>query len=163
MARLSNFRLQNSYSACWLTLTLFAAVPGSANGADLPVAVSGASQMHADTSVISPSVLESSGAVVGNVRINAGSIFDLDDPEEDRVLYRLANRLHVTTRNDVIEQQLLFRAGEPFSAQKIEESALPHNEIPVFVIEFLDANGKPECELAVVPTYALEAIGKANG
>lgn len=47
--------------------------------------------------------------------------------------------------------------------QKIEESALPHGEIPVFVIEFLDDNGKPECELAVLPTYALEAIGKANG
>jgi outer membrane protein assembly factor BamA len=95
----------------------------SASGADLPAAVSGASQMPADTLAMSPSVLESSGAVVGNVRIKAGSIFDLDDPEEDKVLFRFANKLHITTRDDVIEQQLLFAEGEPFSAQKIEESA----------------------------------------
>jgi len=120
---MSNSRLRKRIGVHCLVLALSAAVQTSANGADLPVAVSGASQMHADTSEMSPSVLESSGAVVGNVRIKAGSIFDLDDPEEDKVLYRFANKLHITTRDDVIEQQLLFAEGEPFSAQKIEESA----------------------------------------
>lgn len=39
---------------------------------------------------------------------------------------------------------------------KIEDAALPHGEMPAIVIEFLDKNGKPECEVCVVPSYALD-------
>lgn len=66
--------------------------------------------------------LEASGAVVGSVTINNASIFDLENPEENKFLYRLANKAHITTRPGVIEQQLLFRSGDDFSAQAIEES-----------------------------------------
>lgn len=60
--------------------------------------------------------------LVGAVLISSNNIFDLDEPEEDRAAYRLANKLHVTTRPEVIRQQLLFEPGEPFSKQAIEES-----------------------------------------
>ena len=72
--------------------------------------------------MLAPAVLEATGAVIGSVHIANASIFDLDNPEENKSLFRLANRLHVTTRPDVIEQQLLFAPGERFSAQAIEES-----------------------------------------
>lgn len=45
--------------------------------------------------------------------------------------------------------------------EKIEVAALTTNELPVIIIEFLDEYGKPEKEIAVLPTYALECI--ANG
>lgn len=66
--------------------------------------------------------LEAAGAVIGEVRINAQNIFDLDDPEENSWLYRLANRLHIQTRPSVIRDSLLFRSGEPVSLRVIEES-----------------------------------------
>jgi len=69
-----------------------------------------------------PESLESPGAVIGLVQINNGSIFDLDDPKENKLLYRLANKLHITTRPHVIEQQLLFASGDEFTAQTLEES-----------------------------------------
>ena len=40
--------------------------------------------------------------------------------------------------------------------QKIEDAGLPHGEIPAIIIEFIDADGNPLKEVAVVPTYALE-------
>lgn len=40
---------------------------------------------------------------------------------------------------------------------KIEDAALPHGEIPAIVVEFIDADGNPLKEVAVVPTYVLEA------
>lgn len=59
---------------------------------------------------------------IGSITINNGSIFDLENPEENKLLYRLANKIHLTTRPQVIEQQLLFETGEDFSRQSLNES-----------------------------------------
>ncbi len=61
-------------------------------------------------------------AVIGSIRIRAESLFDIEDPEEDRKIYRLANRLHRTTREDVIRHQLLFGAGDDYSPDLVAES-----------------------------------------
>jgi hypothetical protein len=71
---------------------------------------------------LTPDVLEASGAIIGKVTIDNGNIFDLDNPKENKALYRFANRVHPTTRARVIRQQLLFRPGDRFSAQAVEES-----------------------------------------
>lgn len=39
---------------------------------------------------------------------------------------------------------------------KIETAAMSHDEVPVIVIEFLDEEGKPESELAIMPTWAIK-------
>ena len=59
---------------------------------------------------------------IGTISITNNDIFDMDKPDENRALYRLANRLHVRTRPDVIRQQLLFTVGDPYSRQAIDES-----------------------------------------
>ena len=46
--------------------------------------------------------------------------------------------------------------------QKIEDAALPYGEIPAIVIEFIDEDGNPLKEVAVVPTYALEECNARN-
>jgi len=71
---------------------------------------------------VSSSLAKMSGAPIRTITIENGSIFDLDDPAENKALYRFANRTHVTTRADVIEAQLLFEPGDEFSVQKINES-----------------------------------------
>lgn len=63
-----------------------------------------------------------SRAVVGEVRIRPGNIFDLEDPRENNWLYRLANRFHIRTRPSVISGQLLFREGETYVLHLLEES-----------------------------------------
>jgi hypothetical protein len=92
----------------------------AAEAADSPVADAGLSGRNAV--LLAPAMLEASGAVIGDVRISNGSIFDLDNPAEDKLLFRLANRLHKTTRADVIRQQLLFHPGDRFTSQVLEES-----------------------------------------
>ena len=59
---------------------------------------------------------------IATISITNNDIFDMDRPDENRALYRLANRLHVRTRPDVIRQQLLFDVGDSYSRQAIEES-----------------------------------------
>lgn len=67
--------------------------------------------------------LERLGATVGEIFIYNENIFDLEDPAEDKQLYRLANKLHIRTKPHVIRQQLLFKSGDPYSQRLIDESA----------------------------------------
>jgi len=67
--------------------------------------------------------LESSGAVFGDIEIDNKNVFDKQDPKDNKALFRLADKLHVTTRRSVIRHQLLFRSGELYSRHVMEESA----------------------------------------
>ena len=65
---------------------------------------------------------EKMGAVIGEIFVYPGNIFDLEDPKEDKALYRLANKLHIRTQPDVIRQQLLFKSGDAYSQRLVDES-----------------------------------------
>ena len=77
----------------------------------------------AESTVPEAAELERLGAVVGEVFIYNENIFDLEDPREDKQLYRLANKLHIRTKPQVIRQQLLFKSGDPYSQRLLDESA----------------------------------------
>jgi hypothetical protein len=66
--------------------------------------------------------LEAAGAIIGEIRISADDVFNLDDPAENNWLFRFANRVHIQTRPEVIRNQLLFKSGEKLSAQRVQES-----------------------------------------
>ena len=76
-----------------------------------------------DNAMTENTVLEDSGAVIGEIILDKRNIFDLSNPDEDKWLYRWANRLHIVTRDDVISRQLLFAPGDRFSGRLLEESA----------------------------------------
>ncbi|HYU35237.1 MAG TPA: hypothetical protein VEW48_24050 [Thermoanaerobaculia bacterium] len=62
------------------------------------------------------------GDVIREIRIVNKSLFDPNKPGEDKLVFRIANRLHRTTRPDVITQQILLRPGEKFSVEALKES-----------------------------------------
>ena len=62
------------------------------------------------------------GAVIGHITLDVRQIFDETDRREDNNLYRLANRLHIRSRESTVRQQLLFHEGEKFDPQKLEET-----------------------------------------
>jgi outer membrane protein assembly factor BamA len=66
--------------------------------------------------------LEAAGAIIGRIVIERQNVFDTSKPGENKSIFRLANRWHIVTRVSVIEQQLLFRTGDPFSQRLLEES-----------------------------------------
>jgi hypothetical protein len=99
-----------------LSITLAAGIP--------VVAAAQTPPPTADTRPALPSdaELESSGAVIGRIVLNIGNIFNEADPREDKALYRLANRLHIKTREDTVRSQLLFKTGDPYSARVLAET-----------------------------------------
>ena len=68
-------------------------------------------------------VLEASGARIGEVHFKALELFDIGGRDQDSKLSRLANRLHIRTREATIADQLLFREGDLYSATTVAESA----------------------------------------
>ena len=60
--------------------------------------------------------------VIGNIDLDKADVFDLSNPEEDRWLYRGANRFHIVTRDSTIRNQLLFRSGDAYDKRVVEES-----------------------------------------
>jgi hemolysin activation/secretion protein len=66
--------------------------------------------------------LEAQNAVIGEVTIVRSDVFDLSTPDENKWLYRWANRLHVITREKTVSEQLLFRPGDIYKKRELEES-----------------------------------------
>ena len=66
--------------------------------------------------------LEADGYRVGEIYIRELPIFDAEPDGSLPATYRLANELHVDTRDSVIESQLLFREGDLVSERLFEET-----------------------------------------
>ncbi len=63
------------------------------------------------------------GSVVDTIVIENREVYDTGNPKYNNFLFRLANKVHVTTRDGVVRRELLFREGEPFPYELAEESA----------------------------------------
>jgi len=77
----------------------------------------------ADPDIPNGKELEEMGARIGRIFLDKENVFDTSREDEDRFLYRLANRWHMLTRDSVIRQQLLFREGDLYSERLLAESA----------------------------------------
>ena len=72
--------------------------------------------------LLDPQRLESDQVVIGDIILVKQDVFDLSNPKENNAFYRLANRLHIITRDSVIKQQLLLASGDEFSKRLVEET-----------------------------------------
>ncbi len=66
--------------------------------------------------------LESEELQVRSISFVRLPIFDLSQPEEDRFLYRLANRIHYPTRERALRNALVFREGDAVTPEMLDES-----------------------------------------
>ena len=76
--------------------------------------------------------LEANGIVIGEIVLSKHDVFDLEHPKENNALFRLANQLHIVTKDAVIEKQLLLKPGDEFSERLAVESARILRQNPYF-------------------------------
>ncbi len=60
---------------------------------------------------------------IGSIQIKINDIFNNQLPAENRPIHRLANQLHIKSRQELIESQLLFSAGDRFDLDVLAETA----------------------------------------
>jgi outer membrane protein assembly factor BamA len=75
-----------------------------------------------DAALPDEATLLAAGARIGTITIDTRQIFNLDDPRENKALYRLANNLHAHTHDSVIRAQLLFKSGDLYSGRVLQET-----------------------------------------
>jgi hypothetical protein len=110
--------------------------------------------------------LEAAGARIGEIRIAAQDIFDTSNPKEDKLLFRWANALHISTRPHVIERALLFKSGDLLSVRVIEESerVLRTNRF-LYDVQFRPLavhDGVVDIEVLTRDTWTLDVGGSAS-
>ncbi len=59
---------------------------------------------------------------IGAIHLVRLDVFDTRIPEEDKALFRLANWLHIQTRESTLQQLLLFKTGDAYDPRLLEES-----------------------------------------
>ncbi|MCG6118622.1 MAG: BamA/TamA family outer membrane protein [Aquimonas sp.] len=72
---------------------------------------------------LDPAALEAAGAVIGELRFLRRNVFDTDLPEENRALFRAANRLHRLSRESTLRKPILVEEGDPYRHRLLQESA----------------------------------------
>lgn len=70
------------------------------------------------------------GVLIDSVVIENGDIFDLNLPKNRNWLFKLTNKLHVTTRKHVIKRELLVSKGDIFSKKLADESERNLRSLP---------------------------------
>ena len=72
--------------------------------------------------VPSDTQLQAAGARIGKIIIDRKNIFDTSLPEESGSLFRLANWLHIQTRESTVLARLLFKPGDRYDPRLLQES-----------------------------------------
>ncbi|MDH3431109.1 MAG: hypothetical protein OEQ14_13990 [Gammaproteobacteria bacterium] len=72
---------------------------------------------------LDPARLEADQVLIGDIVLEKQDVFDLSNPKENNALFRLANRLHIISKDSVIEKQLLFKPGDLYSKRLADETA----------------------------------------
>lgn len=158
--------LSLALSLTCMTLRANAAPPTPESTGTLIVATT---DSHADSD-LDPEKIEASSAIVGKITIRNRNIFDLNNPLDNKSLFRLANRLHIITKPRVIESQLLFEEGDIYSirlADETERLLRRHvylREAEVRPVSFV--NGIVDLEVETIDVWTLTpdiTLGRSGG
>ena len=63
------------------------------------------------------------GARIGVVEVQVDDVFDPTNPKESGWFYRTANRIHIESKETTIRSQLLFKSGDRFNPNILQETA----------------------------------------
>jgi len=64
-----------------------------------------------------------SALIVGSVQIKNTDVFNENIASENRDIHKLANKLHIQSKRELIKAQLLFAQGQPFDKETLAETA----------------------------------------
>ncbi len=68
--------------------------------------------------------------VIDSIDIRPGNVFDLTNPEQNNLLFRLADKTHIVTRKSVIRRELLVKEGDVYDSALINESMRNLRSLP---------------------------------
>lgn len=114
--------------------------------------------------------LEQRGARIGTIEIQVDDVFE--NTAQLAAPYRIANDLHILTRDGTVQQQLLFRTGDVYDRRVLDETArllrAQHylNEATVEPVSYNEANNTVDVLVRVHDVWTLSpglSFGRKGG
>jgi len=68
--------------------------------------------------------------VIDSIDIRNGNVFDLSDPRQNNLLFRLADKTHIATRKSIIRRELLVNEGDIYDSALVNESVRNLRRLP---------------------------------
>jgi len=103
-----------------------------------------------------------SGLVIASIKIETHNVFDTGVPPEDKLIFKAANRVHIKTRDAVIERELLFAVGEPYDAALIEETERNLRDLSFIrrakISAAVNAQGSVDVVVRTYDSWTLEVV-----
>ena len=59
---------------------------------------------------------------IGQIKLQVNNVFDLEKPDESQLIHKITNKMHIKTKKQVIQRQLLFKEGDVFRQSLLDES-----------------------------------------
>lgn len=85
-------------------------------------AAAGPSLAEEQATALDTAKLEANEVIVGEIILDKQDVFDLSNPKENNWLFRLANKWHIITKDEVITRQLLLQPGDRYLQRNVDES-----------------------------------------
>ncbi len=103
-----------------------------------------------------------SGATISSIRVETNNVFDPNNPAENKLVYRAADRIHIVTHEAVIERELLFKVGDAYDPLLIEETERNLRGLSFIrraeVSESVNAKGGVDIVVRTYDSWTLEVV-----
>lgn len=99
---------------------------------------------------VSPDPAGDSPPIIDSIDIRPGNVFDLSDPAQNNILFRLANSTHIVTRKSVIRRELLVREGDVYDSALVNESLRNLRRLPYLLFVNIHMKTGPRGEHIMV-------------
>jgi len=102
------------------------------------------------------------GLVIGSIRIESFDVFNTNVYPESLPIYRMANKLHRTTRESVVRRALLFAVGDRYDANLLRETERNLRQLAIIRHASADAvvnsSGTVDVVVRTYDAWSLELI-----
>lgn len=110
------------------------------------------------------------GMLIGPITLEIGQLYDKRIPKEAGKFGRTANHLHFLTRESVVRKELLFKDGDPYSAERLAQTERNLRETGLFIrvriYTLPPENGRVPILVRVQDAWSLQIsadFGRAGG
>ncbi|MDD5303279.1 MAG: hypothetical protein PHS14_09240 [Elusimicrobia bacterium] len=102
------------------------------------------------------------GRSIASITVVAYNVFDTSVYPESKLLYRMANAFHRTTREAVVRRELLFAVGQPYDATLVAESERNLRLLPILrraaIESAVNARGTVDVVVRTYDAWSLEVV-----
>ncbi|MFH1701495.1 MAG: hypothetical protein ABIE07_13025 [Candidatus Zixiibacteriota bacterium] len=91
--------------------------------------------------------------IIDSIEIIAENVYDLDDPRYDSFIFKIANKMHIVTKQSVIRRELLLDKGDIFDTSLVNETVRNLRQLPYLLkTEIYLVKGEKDENLMIVRT-----------